>query len=492
MADTPNIVYILTDQHRWDMIGCYGNPVVKTPNIDALAAQGIRFDHAFTPTSICGPARASLFCGLFPSAHGVTGNSEHAYRGREPLDIRPGIKKLTDYLPGYDYFHLGKWHAEESKMPSDYGAKGHDFDGYGFPGSGVYRNLAFAEGPARPNRYSEWLREKGFEFQHVSEGFCGNNPNLKIQELRAKLSGPAEASIPHFIADEAIRLLQDERRPDTPFFAWLNFWGPHTPCVIPEPYYSMYDPESIPVDPSYETGLTGKPKHYEHISEMWGVHDLDWSGWQQIIARYYGYISLIDDCIGMVLDSLSSAGLDDETVVVFTADHGDAMGAHRLIEKGEFMFDETYRIPMIARHPEVQNPGSVCSEFVYLHDLCPTAAEIATGVAPDLSGHSQSILPLMRGEHASTGRDFAFAEFSGHFSPFPQRMLRTRTHKLVFNACSRGELYDLTIDPHEVQNVIDAPSYALVKRDLIGKLEQQMKQFNDPLLTWFGRIKDAY
>jgi len=492
MAEQLNIVYILTDQHRCDMMGCYGNGIVRTPNVDALAADGVRFDKAFTPTSICGPARASLLTGLFPLAHGVTGNSEHARRGGAPLDVEPGVPKLPELLPGYQYFHLGKWHAEETRMPSDYGAKGHDFDGYGFPGSGVYENFAFAEGPARPNRYSEWLREKGFATPRVSEGFCGNNPNLQIQELRGKLSGPAEASVPHFIVDEAIRLLRDELDPDRPFFAWLNFWGPHTPCVVPEPYYSMYPPEAIPVDPAFESGAAGKPVHFKHISQMWGVHDLDWGGWQQIIARYYGYITLIDDCIGRFLDFLTAAGLYENTVIVFTADHGDAMGAFRLIEKGEFMHDVTYRIPMVVRHPHAQKRGVACDEFVYLHDLCPTAAEIATGAAPDMRGHSQSILPLMRAADASTGREWAYGEFHGHFTTFPQRMLRTREFKLIFNACTGGELYDLRRDPHELTNLIDSPECQEVKRDLLHKLAQQMRGFDDPLLKWLDRIKDVY
>jgi len=488
-----NIVYILTDQHRCDMLGCYGNKVVRTPNIDRLAAEGLRFSHAFTPTSICGPARASLLTGLFPSAHGVTGNSEHACRAGLPLDVAPEIVKLPEALPGYDYFHLGKWHAEETRMPSDYGAKGHDFDGYGFPGSDVYRDFVFDEGPTRKNRYAEWLCEKGFEAPRVSEAFFGNNPNLKIQELRAKLSGPAEASIPHFIVDDAIRLLREDRSSDeSPFFMWMNFWGPHTPCVVPEPYYSMYPPKSIPIDPSFEGGLTDRPIHFKHISQMWGVHDLDWHGWQEIIARYYGYITMIDNCIGQFMQYLKEAGLYDNTVIVFTADHGDAMGAHQLIEKGEFMYDETYRIPMVVRHPALAKPGTTCTEFVYLHDLYPTAAEIATGTTPDMHGQSQSLLPLLTTPNASTGRDYVYGEFAGHFSSFPQRMLRSKEFKLIFNAAAQGELYDLRHDPHELHNLIDSADHAAVKAELLAKLQQQMQDFGDPLSGWLGRIIDVY
>jgi len=490
MTERLNIVYILTDQHRWDMTGCYGNELVRTPNIDALAAQGVRFDNAFTPSAICTPARASLFTGLFPCGHGVKANPEHG--GGAPLRIKQGVKTLVEYLPGYEYFHLGKWHVEGERLPSDFGAKGHDFSSYGFPGSGLYKNFVFPEGPLHGNRYAEWLAGKGFAVPEVSEAFFGNNPNLQCQELRGKLNGPAEASIPHFIVDEGIRLLRDERDAANPFFLWMNFWGPHTPCVIPEPYYSMYPPESIPMDPGFEDGLGDKPTHYRHISQMWGVHDMAWRDWQEIIARYYGYISLIDACIGRFIDCLKTSGLYDRTLIVFTADHGDAMGAHRLIEKGEFMIDETYRIPMIGCHPEVQCPGTTCDEFVYFHDLCATAAEVATGQAPDMGVHSQSILPLMRGEKGSTGRDFVYGEFTAHFCQFPQRMVRTRTHKFIFNAPSRGELYDLGRDPHEIDNLIDSASHAAVKRELIAMLHAQMKALDDPILKWFERVKDFY
>lgn len=486
-----NILLILTDQHRWDMLGCYGNGIVKTPNIDRLAAAGVRFNRAFTPSSICTPARASLFTGRFPSSHGIAGNQEHAAKAGSTHDLPEDMPKLSDFLEGYDKFFFGKWHIEESRLPSDYGFKGHNFSGYGFPGSGVYRNFAFNQGPGNGNRYAEWLQEKGFDTPDVSENFCGENPNLQIQELRAKLNAPPEASIPAFLADEAISSLQSSRDSGNPFFLWLNFWGPHTPCVVPEPYYSMYDPETIPVDPAFADDLSGKPRHYRDIAKMWGVYDLDWKGWQKIIARYYGYITLIDDHIGRLLDYLEHNNLMDKTLIVCTADHGDAMGGHRLIEKGEFMFDSTYRIPMVARHPDCANPGSVCDEFVYLHDLMPTFAGLASGVYPDTGRESQDILPLFAGERISTGRDQVYAEFSGHFTSFPQRMMRTRTHKLVFNASAESELYDLVNDPHEICNRIGDAEYAEVKKDMMDRLEAEMVRRKDPLLTWLRRIRDC-
>ena len=448
--------------------------------------------HAYTPTAICGPARASLFTGMFPVAHGVQINAERSSR-QNGDNIAPGIKKIPDYIPGYDYFHLGKWHAEASTVPSDYGAVGHDFDGYGFPGSKVYQNFVFASAPTKENRYVHWLQEKGFETPTVSESFFGKNPHLRVQELYGKLSGPAEAAIPFFIVDEAITRLTSRQNPEKPFFMSVNFWGPHTPCVIPEPYYSMYNPQSIPEDPAFAAGISGKPLHFEHISKMWGVHNLTWPEWQNIIARYYGYITMIDDAIGRLINALQTKDLYDNTLLIFTADHGDAMGAHKLIEKGEFMYDTCYRIPLIARHPQHAKMGQVCDKFVYLHDLCPTLAEIATGAAPDMQGQSQSILGLIRGdEEGSDSRDFVYGECTAHFSAFPQRMVRTKTHKLIFNASSRGELYDMLADPYEIENKIDDPALAGVKRELIDQLIIQMELLHDPLVRWLKRIQGFY
>jgi arylsulfatase A-like enzyme len=493
MSRSLNIVHFFTDQHRFDMLGCYGNKIVRTPHIDALAAEGVMFNHAYTPSAICGPARASLFTGLFPISHGIRANSEHGNTGAGPLNIRSDVTNYSQYLKAYDYYHFGKWHVEETRLPSDYGAKGHDFGGYGFPGSGLYENFIFDQGPTGNNPYQKWLQEKGFKVPKVTESYFGENPNLKIQELYARLDGAAEASIPFFLVDEAVDSLKNRKNQDQPFFMSINFWGPHTPCVLPEPYYSMYDPKKIPMDPAFEKALKGKPSHYTLISKMWGVYNLEWAEWQKIIARYYGYITMIDDAIGDYVKCLKEEGIYDNTLIIFSADHGDAMGAHKLIEKGEFMLDATYRIPMIAKHPYLKKQGVTCDEFVYLHDLCPTFIEITADIAQDTKGQSQSILNLMQGEQKlSNEREYVYGEFTQHFTPFPQRMIRTKTHKLVFNAGTDGELYDMINDPFELQNEIDNLSFQSTKRELLQKLISEMEKLEDPLVNWVKRIYEYY
>ena len=153
-----NIIYILLDQVRKDMLGAYGHQIVKTPNIDRLAKDGVRFNNAFTPASVCGPARTSLFTGLMPSTHGLIRNGEKGGTG-DVSEVATNIGQLE----GYNTYVVGKWHVGTKSVPEDYGIKGHNFDGYGYPGSGVYKNLVFNQPPTHSNRYKEWLDEKGYE-----------------------------------------------------------------------------------------------------------------------------------------------------------------------------------------------------------------------------------------------------------------------------------------------------------------------------------------
>ncbi|WP_070971084.1 sulfatase-like hydrolase/transferase [Vibrio sonorensis] len=479
-----NLAILLMDQTRADMLGAYGHKVVKTPNMDRLAMQGTRFDNAFCASSVCTPSRTSLFTGKMPSNHGVMCNSDkEGDKCDVPLEDENLISSLTDHT----HLYIGKWHIGHKKLPSEYGYVGHDFDGYAYPGSGVYQGLAFDSNPLNGNRYQDWLIEKGFELPKVSDCTFGNNPNLQIQEFYGLLDAPVEASIPYFLVDEAIKHIQVCIDENKPFTLWMNFWGPHTPCIIPEPYYSMYKPEQVTLDESFYQPLQGKPEHYTNIAKMWGVWSLDEAKWKEIICKYWGYITLIDDAIGLLMDYLEQSNLYQEMFMVVSADHGDAMGAHRMIEKGEFMFDQTYKVPLIIKDPKSQAHGEVNHSLVYLHDVTATFADIGKGVIPD-SFDGQSLLPLLR-QQPYQERVGILAQQSGHFTPYPQRMWRTRDYKLVFNASGKSELYHITQDPKEMVNLIDNPQYASIKSVLLDEMYAEMKKYQDPLCTWFYRMK---
>ena len=482
----PNILVLMTDQQRYDTVAAYGlNPICQTPNIDRLAANGVLFNHAFTPTAICSPARASFYTGLYPHKHGVTANS---------LTINEGVRGINNYLDdaGYVSGYSGKWHVDHERGPSDLGFLGKDFLGYGFPGSKVLPGLQFGAGPLNtPNHYEVYLRENGFDIPTVKKRFSGQNPPTSRQEMFALHDGPVESCIEYFVAQETIRVMEDMAAGDKPFFMWANFWGPHTPCVIPEPYFSMYDPRSIPEHPSYCETFDRKPGVQQLIEKMWGLGDYGWAGFQEIAARYYGHCTLIDDMVGRILDALERTGQAENTVVIFTSDHGDCLGAHKLIEKGEFMYDEIYRIPMVVSHPDCKNKGTVNENFYYLHELMCSSLDMAGLEVPEhLDGNS--FLPAMLGDDSYNGREDVYCIFNRHFTQANQRMVRTKSHQLTFNSCDMGELYDLENDPYQLRNVHGEAAYKDIQRSLMDRMEVHMQSLDDPVKGWFNTMKAVY
>jgi len=489
-AQPLNIVLIMTDQQRCDTLGCYGAPICRTPHIDALAARGVRFGAAYTPTSPCSPARAALFTGLYPHKNHVLENG---------FTLNPQVPNLASQLglAGYDLGYAGKWHVDNPRVPSDFGFHGRDFGGYGYPvGRGLIQGLRFALGDRQSAiHYEQYLKQRGYEPPRLLESAFGRNPGMQGQEMYALQSGSIETTFEYMVSEFAIDLLrrhsQVYRAEGKPFFLWTNFWGPHTPCLLPEPYYSMYPPEAVPEDPAFRETWENKPQVHDLYARYFGLDRWDWRQWQQLVARYWGYVTMLDDLTGRILSELQALGLDDDTLVVFTTDHGDQMGAHRMVEKGPFAYEESWRLPMVAAHPACRAPGSICHEFVYLSDLFPTFAEIAGQPAPQVPD-SQSILANMLGQDSPTGRESVYGAFQGHLFPTPLRFVRTRTHKLVYNRTQINELYDLLADPHELHNLIAAPETATIKQDLLQRMREHMVRLEDPILSSFDRMSGVF
>ncbi|BBM36571.1 sulfatase-like hydrolase/transferase [Pseudoleptotrichia goodfellowii] len=478
-----NIIYILLDQVRKDMLGTYGHKIVKTPNIDRLSQEGVTFNNAFTPASVCGPARTSLFTGLMPTSHGIVKNGEKGGVG----EISKENPNIMANLKDYNSYVVGKWHVGTSSIPKDYDIKGHNFDGYGYPGSGVYKNLVFNQPPTRlSNRYREWLEEKGYEIPTVSRAYFGDNPHLRVQELCGLLSGTKEETIPYFIIDEAKKYISEYKDSGKPFFTWINFWGPHTPCIVPEPYYSMYNPDDVELDKSFFKPLEGKPGHYKTISKMWGMWEASEERWKEVISKFWGYITLIDDAIGELFEFLKENNLYDNSFIVVTADHGDAMGAHRMIEKGEFMFDTTYNIPMIIKDPQSNRVNERDDNFVYLHDLTSTVYDVASQEIPE-AFEGESVLNIVR-NGSKNDRKGLLCQLAGHFVYFEQRMWHRDDYKLVFNASDICELYDVKNDSEEMNNLFYNKDYKKIKDEMLKELYDEMIKINDPMANWLYRI----
>ena len=481
----PNVLVLLTDQERYDLSAPDGPPVspsngspvspsngssVATPNIDRLRSEGIRFTNAFTPISICSSARASLLTGQYPHRHGMLNNC-HGPDAIQP-NVPPTIPTVGELLAdaGYENTYAGKWHVGRDQTPMDFGFR--------YLGGSDRRNDAI------DTAYEEYRQRLGVSVAEVDleDPVYSDTPDEPLL-LAATTPAPVEATRPYFIAERTIERLASVASGDGPWLHRADFLGPHHPYVVPEPYASMYDPEAIEPWPSYVESFDGKPQAHENYVSYRGVHTFDWDDWAELVAMYFGQMTLIDDQIGRILEA-AAEHVSDDLVTIHASDHGDFAGAHRLFNKGPAMYDDTYRIPLHVRWPGMVDPGTTCDELVSFLDLMPTLLSIGgVDVPPGVDG--RSLVPLLRGDRPADWREAVFAQFHGdEFGLYSQRMLRTKRYKFVYNAPDVNELYDLQRDPHELTNLVSHPDYDGVQRRLTHALADVMDRTNDPIAPW--------
>jgi arylsulfatase A-like enzyme len=469
MADSrPNILLLLTDQERADLVDPDGLPV-ETPNVDRLRDAGTWFDRAYTPTSICTSARASLLTGLYPHAHGLINNSHEAdaVRTELPEDLPTFGESLAD--AGYENGYVGKWHV---------GRRGPDPFGFEYAGGSDHFHDDLDD---RYDRYRDSLGVGAERIEEPVYAAVGDEEML----VSGTTSLPPEATRTYFLAELTVEAI--ERRAasddDAPFFHRTDFYGPHHPYVVPEPYASMYDPDDVDPWPSYAETFDGKPRAHDEYRRYRGVDGFDWETWAEVVAKYFGFATFIDDQIGRILDALEESGLDEETVVVHTSDHGDFAGSHRQFNKGPLMYEQTYRIPLVVRHP-TEETVSETDAFVHLHDLMPTFLDWADVAVPD-GLHARSLVSVLSEGTPDGWRDSAYAQYHGdEFGLYSQRMVRTDRYKFVYNGPDTNELYDLEDDPHELHNLADHPHYEGARREMRDRLVRWMDDVDDPLGRW--------
>ena len=470
-AEPTNVLFLMTDQHRVDTLGCYGNPRVATPNLDRLAGEGTRFDRWYTPTAICTPARASLLTGQNPFRHRLLANQERNVGYLEDLaeDAFTFPRALADR--GYRLGLVGKWHVGTHRNAASYGFEGPDLPGW--------------HNPVDHPDYLAYLAERGLPPYRVSDPIRGTTPNGHPGNLlAARLHQPVEATFEAYLATRAIEQLEryaaEGRADGRPFFLATHFFGPHLPYLLPDAYFDLYDPDAVELPASVAETFEGKPAVQRNYSAHWTFDTLSEEVSRKLIAVYWGYVTLIDAQIGRILDRLEELGLKDRTAVFFTADHGEFTGAHRLHDKGPAMYEDIYRTPGILRVPGA--PPQVRDELVSLTDCTATLLELA-GADPSPAVDSRSLLPLVRGEHPEWAEELV-AEFHGHHFPYPQRMIRDDRWKLVVNPESVNELYDLQEDPHELRNRYQDPGSAPVRRRLLRRLYTLLRERGDNFYHW--------
>ncbi|MBI3921543.1 MAG: sulfatase-like hydrolase/transferase [Armatimonadetes bacterium] len=433
MPKKPNIVLCTCDQLRAFEVGCYGNEVIRTPNVDRLAEEGVRFETAITNFPVCMAARSVLISGQYNRS--CTGGVSNVHYPSRPGDVnmpeypdfgRPHLKlpTLPEVLHEFGYYNaaIGKWHIHS--WPDEVG-----FDYYLIP---------------------------RVHHCHSGQSFTENGGPEFV---------PAGWSV-DFEAEQVEQLVRERKESDQPFFLYYNISPPHCPVAdAPEEYLTMYSPDEVPIRPNVDLTVPLKNQDYWFKVYRWDFryYNLHLPYTEQLpegyslrhlIAEYCGVTTWMDEAVGRMLRALDRAGLSDNTIVVFTSDHGDNLGSHGLVQKGG-PTEESIRVPMVLRWPQLAGAPDVVQEpVISLVDLMPTLVDLVGGEIPDHC-HGHSFAPVLRGDRGTSSEDHAFVETANGVG------LRTPTHLYALNWEGPARIlnetptcfYDMTHDPYQLNNM---------------------------------------
>lgn len=417
----PNILFITTDQQRWDCVHANGNDIIRTPAMDRLAAEGARFTHSYTSAAACVPSRATWITGQYPHTHGATDTS-----GRHFLP--PGTPTLMSLLSaaGYHTVGVGKMHF--------------------FPWNELWGfDLRVTGEGYEDDDYSRMLKEKGLFGQQVGHHTPGFGDACKA------VPSPLheDDQLDGWVGKRGVDMLRE--RAQDPFFLWVSFNGPHEPWDPPAPYDRLYRPEDMPPRRAAHDEFARIPPSIRPAAADMGIEHIDLTAIDdgflaRIKALYYGKISHIDRWVGVLLRVLDEKGLAENTLVVFTSDHGELLGDHRLFYKCYLPCEADMRVPLLIRWPQRFKSG-ICNAFTGSVNLMPTLLD-AAGVSIPSSCQGESLLPLLEGKQAG-GPEYvvSYAE-PGRYRIRDRRYAYTRYPDQTMDT-----LYDLERDPWELDNL---------------------------------------
>ncbi|MBX3597477.1 MAG: alkaline phosphatase family protein [Rhizobiaceae bacterium] len=480
MAKRPNLLFITCDQWRGECLSAAGHSVVRTPNADALAKEGVLFRRHYAGAAPCSPARASIYTGLYQMNNRVCRNGT-------PMDARHYTLAQAARALGYDPTLFG--YTDVSPDPRNFPANDpllKTYEGV-LPGFTVRQLL-----PEHQKQWLSWLREQGVSVEHgfpdIHRPANGDVSRVsKATPIYSRQQTPAA-----FLTNEFLRWHGEQ---DEPWFAHISYLSPHPPFIVPEPFNSMYDPSQgsgFSRAESWEDEARSHPYvQYELEKQRRGkflpghdgmVRDLSEEEFRTIRSIYYGMISEVDDQLGRIWSALKATDEWQNTIIVLTSDHAEMMGDHFMLGKGGY-FDQSYHLPLIIRAPGHVHDAQV-EHFTEAVDLMPTVIELLGGQAPDhLDGCS--LAPFLYGAEPAVWRDAAHWEFDFRSisdgpenQPFglkPQQcnlaVVRTATHKYVhFNGGLPPLLFDLVNDPGELENRAHDPAYAGVRIEMAERL----------------------
>jgi len=462
MPDRPNLLVVTTDSQGWNALGAVGDGFVDTPNVDSLAADGVRFDRTYATAPVCGPSRTGLYTGRYPHDVGAWTNG---------TGIEAGVETAGDYLrrAGYRTALVGKWHLDGRYFGTGEAARGYE-DDYWYDG----RNYRADVGEA----FWEWYRS----------GMDGRVAENDIDEIHDR-GVTREDTWAGNVTDRALAFVRDARDGDRPFFLAVNYDEPHEPATCPPPYCDRYRGRRYPLPDNYETVAelaAGKPERQRAFAEAYADGDSFMDSLSDAreaggIHRplHFGCGEFVDAEMGRLFDAVG-----ENTLVVFTADHGHYLGAHGLDLKHFAPYDEVVNVPMIASGPGL--PVGAASDALIGHvDLLSTLLEAAGAAVPD-GLHGRSFYASAR-DPDRAHRETVLVEHNGYGQGradgdgfYPVRCLVSSAgRKLVVNLLESDELYDLDADPGELDNLIDDPDRAAVRDRLHDRLLAEMDRTDD-------------
>jgi choline-sulfatase len=466
--DRPNILHIMTDQQQWATIA--GRSLCRTPNLDRLAKEGLLFERSYTPSAVCCPARAMILSGAYHWHNGVYNQIHSSPSVHRDMfsDVVLYSQRLRD--AGYRLGYVGKWHASWDRSPLDFGF--HEIAGVQGCNPKILAGMDL--NPDRVERPSGQLRTT----PHRTMKWPGSQPFTMwgVQE------GPVEATAEYQTAERAIRMIRRLAKGSAPWHLEAHFVAPHDAYLPLKTYLDRYDPRAIPVPKSFEDSFAGKPGLHRRESETWGAVTPE--DYRQSRAHYYAFTEQLDEQLGRIFKALEETGQADRTIVAFTTDHGDMVGAHRMWIKGWIPYEECYRVPMIVRWPKRIQPGLRTSALVQTHDLAHTYVE-AAGAKSMPWNDGKSLLPLFENPRRTDWPQERLGAYYGGEFLYTQRLLITDRLKYVFNGFDIDELYDLERDPEEMHNAAYDREYQVQADDTRARLYELMNRFEDP----YGDVK---
>ena len=501
----PNILLITTDQHHYSAVG-YMNNILKTPNIDRIANEGMCFERAYCPNPTCTPTRASIITGKYPSQHGAWS------LGTKLPETEPTI---GNYLKkaGYSTALVGKAHFQPLHSTEEYSSiesypllqdldywRGFYGPFYGFDHIELARNHTNEANVGQ--HYAAWMEDNGLtNWKDYFSVPTGNMPRQKNPIGCWDI--PEEFHCNTWIAERSNALLDKYKDNDEPFLLWASFFDPHYPHIVPSPWDKMYSPDDITLPktypdehdhnpPYFKKALEKNPDFSEYRETGMFIHGLQSNIFDEMemkhqTAVYYGMVSFMDKYIGKILDKLDELGLTDNTLVIFTTDHGDFLGHHGLRYKCVYHYEDLLRIPMAVRYPKVIPSGVRSDSLQSLVDYSPTVLSFCgLDIPRDMTGVNQKDVWTGQVDHL---RKNVIIENRHEPTTMNMRTYVDHRYKLTVH-CGReyGEMYDLENDPGEFNNLWDDPGYKDLKVELLLKYTAAELE-KEPM--WMPRIFHA-